>query len=314
MLTTDERRAEVEAYVAAARRETEIERLSADREKTGVFIGSYAINPMNQERIPIWVADYVLPGYGTGAIMAVPAHDERDGAFARKYDLPMRYVVRPASGELPDDEAFVAHTADEVLVDSGEFSGMPANEAIGAITQQLADLGIGGPAVSYKIRDWLVSRQRYWGAPIPIVYCPEHGAQPVPEDQLPVLLPEDVDFAPTGVSPLQSHADVPEGQLSGLRCRGAPRDGHDGHLRRLGLVFPALLLAERRRAGLGPGGRGPLDAGRPVHRWRGARRAAPDVRALLRQGAARHGPRCPSTSPSWRCATRGRSWAPITSA
>ena len=207
VLTTDEHRAEVEAYVAAARRETEIERLSAEREKTGVFIGSHAINPMTQERIPIWVADYVLPGYGTGAIMAVPAHDERDGAFARTYSLPVRYVVRPASGELPDGEAFVAHTADEVLVDSGEFSGMPASEAIGAITQQLADLGVGGPAVSYKIRDWLVSRQRYWGAPIPIVYCPEHGAQPVPEDQLPILLPEDVDFAPTGVSPLQSHGD-----------------------------------------------------------------------------------------------------------
>jgi leucyl-tRNA synthetase len=204
-LTTDERRAEVEAYVAAARRETEVERMLTERDKTGVFTGAHAVNPMTQERIPIWVADYVLPGYGTGAIMAVPAHDERDGAFARTYDLPMRYVVRPASGELPEGEAFVAHTADEVLVDSGEFTGMPASEAIGAITRQLADLGIGGPAISYKIRDWLVSRQRYWGAPIPIVYCPEHGAQSVPEDQLPVLLPTDVDFAPTGVSPLQSH-------------------------------------------------------------------------------------------------------------
>jgi leucyl-tRNA synthetase len=204
-LTTDERRGEVEAYVAEARRETEVERMLTDREKTGVFTGAHAVNPMTQERIPIWVADYVLPGYGTGAIMAVPAHDERDIAFARAHELPIRYVVRPASDELPTDAAFVAHTADEVLVDSGEFTGMPAGEAIGAITQQLADLGIGGPAISYKIRDWLVSRQRYWGAPIPIVYCPEHGAQPVPEDQLPVLLPTDVDFAPTGVSPLPSH-------------------------------------------------------------------------------------------------------------
>jgi leucyl-tRNA synthetase len=115
--------------------------------------------------------------------------------------------VLPAGGSAPDGEAFVAHTDDEVLVDSGEFSGMPAAEAIGAISRQLADLGLGGPAVTYKIRDWLVSRQRYWGAPIPIVYCDEHGAQPVPEDQLPVLLPPDVDFAPTGVSPLQSHAE-----------------------------------------------------------------------------------------------------------
>jgi leucyl-tRNA synthetase len=139
--------------------------------------------------------------------MAVPAHDERDFAFATKFDLPIRYVVLPRGGEAPNGEAFVAHTDDEVLVDSGEFSGMPAAEAIGAISRQLADLGLGGPAVTYKIRDWLVSRQRYWGAPIPIVYCDEHGAQPLPEDQLPVLLPPDVDFAPTGVSPLQSHAE-----------------------------------------------------------------------------------------------------------
>ncbi|MGH2455250.1 MAG: leucine--tRNA ligase [Candidatus Limnocylindria bacterium] len=206
LLTAPDRRGVVEAYTETARRETEIERMSAEREKTGVFIGAHAVNPMTQERIPIWIADYVLPGYGTGAIMAVPAHDERDFTFATTYDLPIRYVVLPAGGGAPEGEAFVAHTADEVLLDSGEFSGMPAAEAIGAITRQLADLGLGGPAVTYKIRDWLVSRQRYWGPPIPIVYCPEHGAQPVPEDQLPVLLPSDVDFVPTGVSPLQSHA------------------------------------------------------------------------------------------------------------
>ena len=205
-LTTPERREEVGAYVGAARRETEIDRLNAEREKTGVFIGAYAVNPLTNERIPIWTADYVLPGYGTGAIMAVPAHDERDYAFARRYELPIRYVVAPASGELPEGEAFMAHTADEVLVDSGEFTGMPAAEAIGAITQQLADIGLGAPAVSYRLRDWLVSRQRYWGAPIPIVYCQEHGAQLVPEAELPVLLPSDVDFAPTGVSPLATHA------------------------------------------------------------------------------------------------------------
>jgi leucyl-tRNA synthetase len=203
-LTSAELRDEVEAYVASARRQTEIERMSVDREKTGVSIGAHAINPMTSERIPIWVADYVLPGYGTGAIMAVPAHDERDYAFAAAHDLPIRYVVQPPEGA-PAGEPFVAHSADEVLIDSGEFSGMPASQAIGVITRQLADLGLGGPAVSYKLRDWLVSRQRYWGAPIPIVYCPEHGAQPVPEDELPVMLPDDVDFAPTGVSPLQSH-------------------------------------------------------------------------------------------------------------
>jgi leucyl-tRNA synthetase len=206
-LTTPDRQADVSAYVEAARRETEIERMSTEREKTGAFIGAFAVNPMTQERIPIWIADYVLPGYGTGAIMAVPAHDERDYEFAEKFDLPIRYVVLPQGGAAPEGEAFVAHTDDEVLVDSGEFSGMPASEAIAAITQQLADMGLGAAAVTYRIRDWLVSRQRYWGAPIPIVYCPEHGAQPVPEEELPVLLPEDVDFAPTGVSPLQSNAD-----------------------------------------------------------------------------------------------------------
>jgi leucyl-tRNA synthetase len=207
VLTSPDRQADVAAYVESARRETEIERMSTEREKTGVFIGAHAVNPMTSERIPVWIADYVLPGYGTGAIMAVPAHDERDYVFAEKYGLPIRYVVLPAGGSAPVGEAFVAHTEDEVLVESGEFSGMPAAEAIGAITRQLSDLGLGSPAVTYRLRDWLISRQRYWGAPIPIVYCPEHGPQPVPEDQLPVLLPEDVDFAPTGVSPLQSHPE-----------------------------------------------------------------------------------------------------------
>ncbi|HEY8169655.1 MAG TPA: leucine--tRNA ligase [Candidatus Limnocylindria bacterium] len=206
VLTTDDRRADVEAYVASARRETEIERLNTEREKTGVFIGAYAVNPMTSERIPIWIADYVLPGYGTGAIMAVPAHDERDYEFARKFDLPIRYVVAPASGPLPEGEALVGHSADEVLIDSGEFSGMPAAEAIGAITRALEERGQGQFAVTYRQRDWVAGRQRYWGAPIPIIYCDEHGAQPVPDEQLPVVLPTDVDFAPTGVSPLQSHA------------------------------------------------------------------------------------------------------------
>jgi leucyl-tRNA synthetase len=207
VLTTEDRRADVEAYIANARRETEIERMSTEREKTGVFIGAYAVNPMTNERIPIWIADYVLPGYGTGAIMAVPAHDERDFAFAQKYDLQIRYVVAPDSGELPEGEAFVAHTEDEVLIESGEFTGMPAAEAVAAITKALEESGRGRFAVTYRQRDWLISRQRYWGAPIPIVYCEEHGAVPVPEDQLPVMLPMDVDFAPTGVSPLQSHAE-----------------------------------------------------------------------------------------------------------
>ncbi len=206
-LTTDDRRTEVEAYVAAARRETEIERMGTERERSGVFISAYAVNPMTEERIPIWIADYVLPTYGTGAVMGVPAHDERDYAFATGYDLPIRYVVAPRDGTLPEGEAFLPHTDDEVAVDSGDFTGMAASDAIAAITENLAERGQGAAAITYRIRDWLISRQRYWGAPIPIVYCDEHGPQPVPEDQLPVLLPRDVDFAPTGVSPLQSHAE-----------------------------------------------------------------------------------------------------------
>ncbi len=206
VLTTEERRADVELYVTDARRATEIERMSTEREKTGVFIGAHALNPMTRERIPIWIADYVLPGYGTGAIMAVPAHDQRDYEFATKFDLPVRYVVAPASGELPTGRALVEHSTDEVLIDSGEFSGMPAADAIGAITKALEERGQGQFAVIYRQRDWVAGRQRYWGCPIPIVYCDEHGAQAVPEDQLPVVLPLDVDFAPTGVSPLQSHA------------------------------------------------------------------------------------------------------------
>jgi leucyl-tRNA synthetase len=221
VLTTDDRRADVEAYVASARRETEIERMSTEREKTGVFIGAHAINPMTQERIPIWIADYVLPGYGTGAIMAVPAHDERDYEFATRFDLPIRYVVAPASGELPEGRALVEHTADEVLIDSGEFSGMPASEAIGAITHALEERGQGQVAVTYRQHDWVAGRQRYWGAPIPIIYCDEHGAQPVPDDQLPVILPTDVDFAPTGVSPLQSHAEFLRAECP--VCGGAAR-------------------------------------------------------------------------------------------
>src|SRR4029079_11181534 len=142
-----------------------------------------------------------------GAVMGVPAHDERDYAFATRYELPIRYVVVPREGGHPEGGAFLPHTDDEVLVNSGEFTGMAASDAIAAITEELAARGQGNAAITYRIRDWLISRQRYWGAPIPIVYCDEHGPQPVPEDQLPVLLPREVDFAPTGVSQLQSHAE-----------------------------------------------------------------------------------------------------------
>ncbi|HEU0234985.1 MAG TPA: leucine--tRNA ligase [Candidatus Limnocylindrales bacterium] len=202
-LTALDRRAEVEAYVAQAVTETEIERLSTEREKTGVPIGADAINPVNGERIPIFVADYVLAGYGTGAIMAVPAHDERDYAFAERFGLPIRRVVAaPGSEDEPLDSAYVAHSAGEVLVNSGEFSGLPADEGGRRIVDWLARDGRAKAAVTYRLRDWLISRQRYWGTPIPVIHCERCGIVPVPEADLPVLLPDTVDYAGSGVNPL----------------------------------------------------------------------------------------------------------------
>ena len=203
-LTAPERREEVEAYVAATEAKTEIDRLSTDREKSGVAIGADAINPVNGERIPIFVADYVLGGYGTGAIMAVPAHDERDFEFARRFGLPIVRVVMPKHSD-PDaelDAAFIEHTFDEVMVNSGRFTGRPAADAWHEIVAWLAENGKGASAVTYRLRDWLVSRQRYWGTPIPVIHCERCGAVPVPEDQLPVLLPETVDYRGSGENPL----------------------------------------------------------------------------------------------------------------
>jgi leucyl-tRNA synthetase len=202
-LTAPERSAEVEAYVARAQTETEIERLSTDREKTGVALGADAINPVNGERIPIFVADYVLGGYGTGAIMAVPAHDARDYGFAKRFELPIRRVVAARGEEEGEpDEAYVAHSDDEVLVNSGTYSGLPADEGGRRIVDDLEARGKGRAAVTYRLRDWLISRQRYWGTPIPIVYCEQCGTVPVPEKDLPVRLPDTVDYAGSGVNPL----------------------------------------------------------------------------------------------------------------
>ncbi|MBI2763343.1 MAG: leucine--tRNA ligase [Chloroflexi bacterium] len=202
-LTAPERRAEVEAYVAHARSATEIERLSTEREKTGVALGAEAINPISGERIPIYVADYVLGGYGTGAIMAVPAHDERDFAFATQFDLPIRRVVaEPGTEDAALDEAFVSHAPTDRLVNSGPYSGLPADEGGRAIVAALAEQGAGNAAVTYRIRDWLISRQRYWGTPIPIIHCDQCGPVPVPENELPVLLPDVVDYQGSGENPL----------------------------------------------------------------------------------------------------------------
>jgi leucyl-tRNA synthetase len=206
-LTRDEYRDAVEAYVDRSRRRSDIERQSTDSavQKTGIFTGSYALNPLTNDRIPIWIADYVLMGYGTGAIMAVPAHDERDFEFARQFDLPVRVVIQPA-GELLDGESLEgAYTGPGLMVNSGIFDGLAVPEGVPDVITWLESEGRGQAEVTLRLRDWLISRQRYWGTPIPIVYCDACGIVPVPEQDLPVLLPLDAEFNPTGQSPLVSH-------------------------------------------------------------------------------------------------------------
>lgn len=199
-LTTPENKKAVEEYRANARKLTEIERLSTDRVKTGVPLGTHCINPFTGEKFPLWTADYALVEYGTGAVMAVPAHDTRDYAFAKKYNLPMKVVIQ--NPENPSDCKEEAYTEEGVLINSNEFDGMKNTDAKKSITQKAVDNGFGEFKTQYRLRDWLISRQRYWGAPIPVVYCDKCGIQPVPEDQLPVRLPEDVDFSVIGKSPI----------------------------------------------------------------------------------------------------------------
>jgi leucyl-tRNA synthetase len=183
---------EVEAYVRAAQAKSDVERQETDREKTGVFTGAYATNPITAEYMPIWVADYVLGGYGTGAIMAVPAHDERDYEFAKKFDL---LVTRVIKNDAPDDECT---SGEGTMINSGDFDGQPSAEARENILKLLEQEKWGKEKINYKMRDWLISRQRYWGAPIPIIHCSKDGAVPIPEDQLPVVLPEVKSYEPSG--------------------------------------------------------------------------------------------------------------------
>jgi leucyl-tRNA synthetase len=200
-LTTPARKAEVEDYILRSRQQTDIERLSTEKEKDGVFTGAYVLNRLNGEKVPIWIADYVLLSYGTGAVMAVPAHDERDFAFAKKYGLPIRVVIAPPGWQ--GEELKEAYVEPGTMVNSAQFNGLPSQQGIEAVSDFLAEKGWGGRSITYRLRDWLISRQRYWGAPIPIIYCEKCGIVPVPEKDLPVLLPEDAEFKPTGESPLK---------------------------------------------------------------------------------------------------------------
>ena len=202
-LTAEGQQAAVAEYVSQARRTSEIERMSTDKEKTGVPLGSYAVNRLNGERIPIFTADYVLTTYGTGAVMGVPAHDDRDLAFARKYGLPVRTVIAPL--EWDGSAPAAAYLGEGFMTNSGKYDGMTDDEGKAAIADDIERNGWGRRATSYRLRDWLISRQRYWGTPIPMIYCDRCGIVPVPEGDLPVLLPEDAEFKPTGESPLTSH-------------------------------------------------------------------------------------------------------------
>jgi leucyl-tRNA synthetase len=196
------------------RAKSDVERQAAETSKDGLFLGVYAVNPVNGDRLPVYAADYVLMGYGTGMIFGCPAHDQRDLDFARQHDLPVRVVVHPEGAELPDPETMTeAAPGDGVMVNSGPYDGLPWQEAKQRITDDLAARGQGRHAVNYRLRDWLISRQRYWGAPIPMIHCDVCGEVGVPEDQLPV------------------------------RLTRTTRHRHHGHLRRLVLVLPALLLA-----------------------------------------------------------------------
>ena len=211
-ITSEEYQSAVEDYKQQASHQTDIERESADKEKTGIFTGGYAINPVNQARIPIWIADYVMMTYGTGAIMAVPGHDERDFEFARKFELEIIPVIQP-EGEAFDGATMPeAYIGPGVMINSAQFDGTVVNEAkgrknpgISIVIDWLEEKGIGREDINYRLRDWLISRQRYWGTPIPMVYCETCGWNPVPESELPVILPEDVEWRPSGESPLKFH-------------------------------------------------------------------------------------------------------------
>jgi len=220
-LTTEENKKAVAEYQDATKKITEIDRLSTTKEKTGVFTGSYAVHPITGEKVQIWIADYVLGSYGTGCVMAVPAHDERDYEFAQKYNLPIKRVIKGMEG-VEDALPFVDYG---ILVNSAEFDGLTSEEGRIKLVQSLEQQNKGQLKINYRLRDWLVSRQRYWGSPIPIIHCEKCGAVPVPEKDLPVLLPYNVEFAPDGESPLKKSAEFMNATCP--TCGGAARRDPD---------------------------------------------------------------------------------------
>ena len=210
-LTTPGQAAAIAAYQAEAASKSDLDRTAEGREKTGVWTGSYAVNPVNQERVPIWIADYVLVDYGTGAIMAVPAHDQRDFEFAKQFDLPIKLVVQSPNGGLDAATMTEAYAGEGVMVNSDALNGVPAGKGAGQSVEAaivwLEQHDKGKGQSNYRLRDWLISRQRYWGAPIPVIHCPSCGIVPVPDADLPVTLPEDIEFSGKGASPLAQLAD-----------------------------------------------------------------------------------------------------------
>jgi leucyl-tRNA synthetase len=221
-ITTPDHREEVERYVRESQMVSELDRMAAERERTGVFTGAYAINPVNDEKVPIWIADYVLMGYGTGAIMAVPGHDERDFDFAKKYGLEIRRVIAP-EGKNAETSLERAEAEDGYMVNSGDFDGLWCKEGQEKLAEWFESRGLGERKTNYRLRDWLISRQRYWGAPVPIIHCAQCGGVPVPEHELPVVLPDVENYEPTGTgeSPL---AAIPQFvNVACPRCGAAAR-------------------------------------------------------------------------------------------